>query len=302
MIDKGTPLSLSLLRATCYHMILPSLHTLPQRGVLEISGEDRLSFLQGLVTQELDGLSPGEARYAALLTPQGKYLFDFLVVADKDRLLLDCEGPRAADLLRRLMMYKLRAKVALADKSADMKVAACWNGPPPDLPDAVVYPDPRHPDLGHRLIVAAANAPADDDGSYDAHRLALGIGEGGGDFLVDKLLILEGNLDYLNGVSFTKGCYVGQEITARMKHRGKVRKRLLPVQVTGPLPSPGTPVLVGGKEAGELRGGVEGRALAYLRLEDIEVGQSYPCGDAVVTPERPPWLPESALRGEKENA
>jgi folate-binding protein YgfZ len=282
-------------------MTSTSFYTLPRRGVLEISGEDRLTFLQGLVTQDMNGLATGEARYAALLTPQGKYLFDFLVVADGERLLLDCEAGRAADLLRRLMMYKLRAKVTLTDKSADLCVAACWDGPPPNPTSAVLYRDPRHPDLGHRLILSKADAPAGDATAYDCHRLALGIPDSG-DFVVDKLLILEGNLDYLNGVSFTKGCYVGQEITARMKHRGKVRKRLLPVRVSGELPPPGTPVMAGDKVAGELRSGRDDRAMAYLRLEDITVGAAYPCGDVLVTPERPPWLPESALRVEKEEA
>lgn len=283
-------------------MVSATLHALPLRGVIEIAGEDRAAFLQGLVTNDMTDMAEGEARYAALLTPQGKYLFDFLVVAAADRFLLDCEAVRAADLLRRLTMYKLRAKVTLADRSAELGVAAVWDADGPSPPGAVTYRDPRLPELGWRVILPTAAMPTNDSGSYDAHRLALGLPEGSTDFPVDKLLILEGNLDYLNGVSFTKGCYVGQEITARMKHRGKVRKRLLPVRVTGPLPPLGTPIVAHGKAAGELRSGRDGRALAYLRLEDIDVGKDYPCGDATVTPEQPGWLPEAALRAEREDA
>ncbi|MBW7836300.1 MAG: folate-binding protein YgfZ [Sphingomonadales bacterium] len=263
-------------------------HTrLPSRGVIEIAGDDRRSFLQGLVTNDVMALTPGNTTYAALLTPQGKYLFDFLVVDDGERLLLDVEAARRDDLIRRLMLYKLRAKVTITDRTAELAVAITPDG----------REDPRHPLLGRRAIlpyVEAEKLPADES-AYQAQRLRLGIPEGSGDFIVDKLLILEGNLDYLNGVSFKKGCYVGQELTARMKHRGKVRKRLLPVQVTGALPPDGTPITEDGKEIGELRGGLGARAIAYLRLDDLAMGKSYRCGDAMVTPERPAWLPETAL-------
>ena len=200
---------------------------------------------------------------------------------------MDVEAARRDELLRRLMLYKLRAKVTIADRTAELAVAITPDG----------TEDPRHPLLGRRAILPFSEAekfPADES-AYQAQRLRLGIPEGSADFIVDKLLILEGNLDYLNGVSFTKGCYVGQELTARMKHRGKVRKRLLPVQVTGEFPAPGTPISEDGKEIGEMRGGQGGRAIAYLRLDDIKVGKSYACGAAQVTPERPDWLPEAAL-------
>ena len=266
---------------------------LPSRGVIEIAGDDRRSFLQGLITNDVMALTPSNAIYAALLTPQGKYLFDFLIVAEGDRLLLDVEADRRADLMRRLMLYKLRAKVTIADRSDALAVVLSSAG----------IADPRHPGLGGRAILphtTAEKLPADES-AYQTHRLSLGIPEGSADFVVDKLLILEGNLDYLNGVSFTKGCYVGQELTARMKHRGKVRKRLLPVRVVGDLPPAGTPITDDGREVGELRGGQGSRAIAYLRLDDLDLGKSYRCGTALVTPERPEWLPDSALRPGKED-
>lgn len=271
----------------------PPYTRLPSRGVIEIAGDDRRSFLQGLVTNDVMALTPGSALYAALLTPQGKYLFDFLVVNDGERLLLDVEAARREELIRRLMLYKLRAKVTIADRTAELAVAI--------TPDGIE--DPRHPMLGRRAILPLSEAerlPADES-AYQAQLLRLGIPEGSSDFIVDKLLILEGNLDYLNGVSFQKGCYVGQELTARMKHRGKVRKRLLPVRVAGELPPSGAPITEGGKEIGEMRGGLGARAIAYLRLDDLEVGKSYRCGAAQVTPERPAWLPDAALRPGKED-
>jgi len=266
---------------------------LPSRGVIEIAGDDRRSFLQGLITNDVMALTPGNVMYAALLTPQGKYLFDFLVVDDGECLLLDVEAARRDDLLRRLMLYKLRAKVTITDRTDALAVVLSPAG----------IADPRHLGLGRRAILPLPEAeklPADES-AYQAHRLSLGIPEGSGDFPVDKLLILEGNLDYLNGVSFKKGCYVGQELTARMKHRGKVRKRLLPVHVAGELPPAGTPITDDGREVGELRGGQGPCAIAYLRLDDLDLGKSYRCGTALVTPERPEWLPDSALRPGKED-
>lgn len=266
---------------------------LPSRGVIETAGDDRRSFLQGLITNDVMALTPGNVMYAALLTPQGKYLFDFLVVDDGERLLLDVEAARRDDLLRRLMLYKLRAKVTITDRTDALAVVLSPTG----------IADPRHPGLGRRAILPLPEAeklPADES-AYQAHRLSLGIPEGSDDFPVDKLLILEGNLDYLNGVSFKKGCYVGQELTARMKHRGKVRKRLLPVRVAGDLPPAGTPITDDDREVGELRGGQGSRAIAYLRLDDLDLGKSYRCGNALVTPERPEWLSDSALRPGKED-
>lgn len=264
------------------------------RGVIEITGPDRKDFLQGLLTNDINSLSPGHPLYAAMLTPQGKYLFDFLIFEDGETLFLDCEKARAADLLRRLTMYKLRARVDLADASDRWTVIAAWGSDAVTPPEGcIAAADPRHPDLGLRILCPAegvADLSPGDEAGYDAHRLALGIPDGPRDFEVEKLLILEGNVAELNGVSFKKGCYVGQELTARMNYRGKVRKRLLPVTVDGALPDPGTAIVKDGKQLGNIRSGQDGRAIALLRIEDIEDGGTYDCGDARVTVHIPEWL------------
>ncbi len=280
---------------------------LSARGVIALEGDERRQFLQGIVTNDLNALGPTTPLYAALLTPQGKYLHDFIIVEDGARLLLDCEAARRADLLRRLMMYRLRARVEISDLTETHAVIAWWGERvPPELPeDAVACDDPRHPRLGRRAIVPRDRIPAalGSDAEWDDHRLTLGIPDASRDFEVERTLILEGNLDALNGVSFSKGCYVGQELTARMKHRGRVRKRLLPVAVEGPLPAPDTPILKDGREIGHIRSGRGRRAIAYLRVEDMELGAHYPCGDAHVIPERPEWLPPEWLDvGGKEEA
>lgn len=272
---------------------------LSARGVIALTGDDRRQFLQGIITNDIDPLAPDRPLYAALLTPQGKYLHDFFLIEDGDRLLVDCEAARVADLMRRLMMYRLRAKAEITDRTPDLAVIAWWGDRvPPELPqDAVAFTDPRHPRLGTRAILprAALSRPLGEDADYDDHRLPLGIPDGSRDFEIERTLILEGNLDALNGVSFTKGCYVGQELTARMKHRGRVRKRLLPVLVEGPLPAPDSPILKDDREIGHLRSGRGQRAIAYLRVEDIAFGEHYPCGTAHVIPERPDWLPAEWL-------
>lgn len=269
---------------------MPSAH-LPSRGIVAVTGPERKDFLQGLVTNDVNRLGPGAPLYAAMLTPQGKYLFDFLMVENGETIYLDMEKARAADLVRRLTMYKLRAQVEITDESDRWAVIASWGGPV-DLPEGcLIIDDPRHPDLGVRaLCPAGAEIEAGGEEDYDRHRLALGVPEGAGDFEPEKLLILEGNLAELNGVSFTKGCYVGQELTARMNYRGKVRKRLIPITAEGDMPVSGTAVMKDGKEVGQIRSGRNGHALALLRVEDIEDGGRYTCGNATVTVEVPKWL------------
>lgn len=273
---------------------------LSTRGVIALSGADRQTFLQSVITNDSTLLTPGQPLYAALLTPQGKYLHDFILVADGERILLDVEAARRADLIRRLTLYRMRSKVEISDLSAELAVVALWgDAVGTQLPaNAVRYADPRLGALGERAIMTQADLaalPLGDEAAYDRYRLGYGIPDGAADFEVERTLILEGNLDALNGVSFTKGCYVGQELTARTKHRGKVRKRLLPVTVAGPLPEPDTPILKDEREIGTLRSGRGGRAMALLRVEDISFGAAYPCGAATVVPERPDWLPAEWL-------
>lgn len=271
-----------------------NISVLTSHGVLELRGADRKTFLQGLVTNEMSALGPGAPLYAAMLTPQGKYLFDFLIHEDGEALYLDCEAARMDDLIRRLTMYKLRSDVEIVDATGDWAVVAAWGADSPPLPEGCIGgTDPRHPKLGWRGLCPAGTVTdvvtANED-DYDLHRLTLGVPDSARDMEAEKLLILEGNLAELNGVSFTKGCYVGQELTARMNYRGKVRKRLLPVTVDGPLPAPGTEVTSDGKAVGQIRSGRSGRALALLRVEDIEDGGSYICGEATLTVSVPDWL------------
>ena len=278
---------------------------LEDRGVLAIAGADARSFLQGLITNDIDRVSPETAIYAALLTPQGKYLFDFFIAQLDDTLLLDVEADRAADLMQRLTMYKLRAAATIEDWSDRFDVWAVLGEPAglPALPDAgnadawqggVLLRDPRLPGLGLRALMPAGTSPDLPAGAmadYDAIRLAHGVPDGSRDIEVDKSFILEANADALNGVDFDKGCYVGQELTARMHHRGKLKKRLLPVAVDGPLPAVDTPVLDdGGKQAGTIRSAAGDRAIALMRLEHVDGDTPLTAGSARVTPQWPAWL------------
>jgi len=282
------------------------LYPLSDRAILTISGADRKKFLQGLITNDVEKLSgtpisssPTSAPpttvnlaiYAALLTAQGKYLHDFFITEVGETLYLDCERVGLPDLFKRLMMYRLRADVTIIDGTDDFDVMA--SGQP--APDAVVNAqDPRHKAMGYRVILKATEKrqpPYDINNHYDELRLTWGLPDGSRDFNRDKTLILEGNIEDLNGVDFDKGCYVGQEVTARMKHRTSLKKRLLPVKLDGDLPPHGTEITnEAGKKIGDLRSGKEGRAIGYFRLADMTYGTAYACGNSRVTPWRPDWL------------
>ncbi|MDR3497912.1 MAG: folate-binding protein [Parvibaculum sp.] len=267
---------------------------LPDRGVLRIGGPEARPFLQNLVTNNVDLADGRQAVYAGLLTPQGKFLFDFIVAADGDGLLLDCDRARAADLVKRLNFYKLRAQVTIEDVSATRKVAAIWGG---DVKAAGAFADPRLAALGHRLIAenseaalkAAGAAPAT-PADYHRHRIALGVGDAAHDFEPDRTFPLEVNFDEMNGVDFQKGCFIGQEVTSRTKRRGSVRKRLLPCIVEGDLPKPHTPVRAAAREVGTVFSGdaESGRVMALLRLDLIH-GATLEAGNSGLTPEKPVW-------------
>jgi tRNA-modifying protein YgfZ len=290
---------------------------LEHRGVLRLGGADARDLLQGLVSNDVDRLAPDRALYAALLTPQGKYLFDFLLhERGDDAILLDGELDRMAALVQRLTMYRLRARVAIENTSDQMAVLAILGdhaaqrlGLPPAAGsarvdgDAALAVDPRLAELGVRALlprprvdafVAAHGLAPAPFAEYDRHRLALGVPDGSRDLVVEKSFLLESGFEELNGVSFTKGCFVGQELTARTKHRGLVKKRLVPVRAEGPLPAPGTPVTRGERDAGEIRSGTDGMALALLRLEllapDAAAKGPLKAGDALLTPQPPLWL------------
>ncbi len=261
---------------------------LPERGVIELTGADRVGFLQGLVSNDVAAAQPGAAVWTALLTPQGKWLADYFVIAAGERQLLDVERAQAGMILPRLAKFRLRAKVALTDVSEALAVHAAWDGLP-DLPaGAIVAADPRLPAAGWRVLAPAA-LPADASADrYDAHRLALGL-PSSADLEAEKSVLLEAGFDELNGVSWSKGCYMGQELTARTKYRGLVKRRLVPVAVDGPLPPPGTPVLRDGAEVGTMRSGRDGQGLATLRLEAIAAG-GLVAGEARLTPAVPGWM------------
>jgi len=287
---------------------------LPNRAVLQVSGADRVPFLQGLVSNDVADAAPGRAVWAALLTPQGKWLADFFILAEGSRLLLDCEAAQAGMLAQKLTRFRLRADVQV--QPVPLLVHAAWDGDPGATLQA---PDPRLPGAGWRVL-SEAPLPAGagfegagfedaghegarfEDSSFEAatfedwdrHRLALGLPDGSRDMEAEKTTLLEAGFDELHGVSWTKGCYMGQELTARTKYRGLLKRRLMPVRVDGPLPAPGTPVLRGGVEAGTMRSGLGGLGLALLRLD--AVGDALACGGAVLHPAPPAWMALEPVR------
>lgn len=289
-------------------MSAPSFSLVTYRGVIAVGGPDRVDFLQGLISNDTTRVVPGRAIWAALLTPQGRFLNDMFVAdGGNDTLLLETERERAPQLARKLGLYKLRSKVTVEDRSAAMEVAVVF-GPDADkvlpIEGAVGFADPRLPELGVRVLAAVgtlavvlaargfAEAPIE---AYDALRLELGVPDGSRDLVVEKALLLENGFDELNGVDWQKGCYMGQELTARTKYRALIRKRLIPVKIEGVLPAPGTAILRNGQEVGEVRSGSGERALAMLRLDAVHPGQKLTAGESGVLPEIPRWmrLPET---------
>ncbi len=258
---------------------MPPLH-LEDRALLHLTGTDTRAFLQGLLTNDLAALAPGRPLWAGLLSPQGKALFDMMLFDDgEDGVLIDCEVARADDLARRLTMYRLKRAVAIA--RSPLGVLASWDDAPSTLP-----PDPRLPELGHRGPGDPAGA-IEGVSAYRAHRLAHGVPEGTTDLGVDKTLWLEANAAELNGVSFTKGCYVGQENTARMHYRDNVRRRLLSVTLTQE-PGEERAILAGDRAAGELRGWSGERGIAFLRVE--AANEPLTLGGAPLRIDWPSWL------------
>jgi folate-binding protein YgfZ len=262
------------------------LAALPGRAVIAVEGEDRVGFLQGLVSNDVNGASSDAAVWAALLTPQGKWLADFFIVAEGERLLLDCERAQVDMLLQRLSRFRLRARVTLRQEHA-LHVHAAWNGAPSVA--ALTVADARMPEAGWRLYSSEPLPTTALEADWDAHRLSLGLPDGSRDLDTEKSVLLEAGFDELNGVSWSKGCYMGQELTARTKYRGLVKRRLVPVTLAGPLPPAGTPILRNGAEVGTLRSGRGQRALALLRLEALSA-DNLTCGSAVLVPSIPRWM------------
>jgi folate-binding protein YgfZ len=264
---------------------------LNDRAIIAISGPEASGFLQGLITNDVESLAEGSPAYAALLTPQGKILFDFLLVRRKGELLLDCRADLADALAKRLLLYRLRSKVVI-ERREDMVVLAAWNE---SALRGFSFPDPRLTALGRRAIISRDDVPPDstDAALYLAHRLDCGVPEGS-DFSQDKIFALDAGLDELHGVSFDKGCYVGQELTARMKHRGTARKRLLPVSsIDGSaLPVPGTSVGNGTHDLGDIVSSYGSRGFALVRLDRLAEndGSELRAAGARVHITLPAWL------------
>jgi folate-binding protein YgfZ len=262
---------------------------LDDRAVLAISGADAKAFLQGLITNDIEQVAPHHAIYAALLTPQGKVLFDFLIASDEEDYLLDCASDAREGLMKRLAMYRLRSKVQIAPRD-DLAVVAAWGqGLEVESLEEHGFRDPRHPALGARAITLRdASSPHRDD--YLAHRLALGVPEAI-DFGSDKTFALDADLDELHAIAFDKGCYVGQELTARMKHRGTARKRLIIVSAAGTLPAPGSAIRGTGIDIGEITSSYGNIGFALVRLDRLADATSLTAGDSMpVSLTKPPWL------------
>lgn len=254
---------------------------LPERGVVKVAGEDARRFLNGLATNDIGKVQPGQPRFAALLTPQGKIIVDFIAVEalpeDGGGFFLDCPGALSSALVEKLNFYKLRAKVAIEDLSQALGVMALWPAGA-DSEYGLSYVDPRHPNLGTRIILppqVAAEAAAElgatraDAEAYDAHRIALGVPRGGTDFTYGDTFPHEADMDQLAGVDFDKGCYVGQEVVSRVEHRATARSRVVPIAYDEFSPIPGLPVMAGDKQVGTLASTAKGRGLALLRLDRV---------------------------------
>jgi folate-binding protein YgfZ len=278
---------------------------LPDRGVLKVVGDDARRFLNGLATNDVGKLSENRACYAALLTPQGKIVGDFIAAeapgADGGGFFLDVPKALARTLMDKLNFYKLRAKVLVEDLSEVLGVMAVW-GSKGDSEYGLSYADPRLPALGWRIMLPphlASKAAIDlganlaDAEAYEAHRIALGVPRGGADFSYGDTFPHEADMDQLAGVDFGKGCYVGQEVVSRVEHRNSARSRLVPMVYDGAAPSSGLPVMAGDKQVGTFGSAANGRGLALLRLDRVAdalaAGTSLTCGGVTLRVLKPDW-------------
>jgi hypothetical protein len=286
---------------------------LEDRGVLAISGEDRVLFLQGLVSNNVESVTYDRSVYSALLTPQGKFLYDFFIFTDGDRLLLECDLSFLMGLKKRLQIYRLRSKVELTDVSREFDVYVGFGGSIHSLIgltkklgqtsrflDGTAFVDPRLLELGVRIIVSK-NTVLGNLGlnecsicDYNLLRIKLGVPDGVQDMQAEKTILLEAGFDELNGIDWNKGCYMGQELTARTKYRALIKKRLMPVLISGPLPEIGTPIMFGDKEVGEIRSGLNDVAIASIRIkiyeESIQKGHNIMADSSIIRPQKQKWM------------
>ncbi len=294
---------------------MPQLHFtfLDHRSAVSISGADAESFLQGLVSNDVEKASESHAIWAAFLTPQGKFLHEFMIAKQDGHFLLECERNRRDDLITRLRRYRLRAKADIEPED-EYRVAAVWGdnvAPALDLKNepgfatsqgsSILFLDPRHADMGARIIgpekdieaiLETAGCDQANIADYDEIRAALGVPDGSRDMEVEKALLLENGFEELKGIDFEKGCYVGQELTARTHYRALIKKRLLPVAIDGPAPAPGMQLTVDGKEAGEMKSSSQAHGLALVRLAEWQKATDgvLLAGETRLTPKPAPWM------------
>lgn len=289
-------------------------HIAEDRTVLRVSGADRVDFLQGIVSNDVAKAGRDRGVWAAFVTPQGKYLHDFFLAADGESILLDCERARADDLRKRLRRYTLRSD-ARVEAAGDLTVALASAAPTPADPApadgapasgvAACFPDPRHREAGFRLIgtriaveraLESAGLAPGDPLEWDRRRLALGLPDGSRDLEIERSTLAEGNADLLGAIDWDKGCWMGQEVTARMHYRGLAKRRLAPMRVDGPTPAPGAAVERDGRPMGECRSSAGDLVMVLARTEAI--GEAEPglrSGDARLRPAPPDWL-KAALK------
>jgi len=276
------------------------------RGFIRLKGQDAKTFLQGLITNDVEQVSPEKTIYTALLTPQGRYLFDFFISQQDEDLLLDVDFNRLPDLVSLLKKYKLRSQVDIVAEESPQTVAYVFGegalaaldlDPSLGFTNRFGYVDPRLVALGARVTLTEQMLQdkglirADFD-KFEELRLQLGVPLAGPDLIVEKSIPLECGFDELNAIGWEKGCYLGQELTARTKYRGLVRKRLLPVTIKGAAAEPMTPLLFNGQEMGSMRSSYQNQGMALIRLEVLEtLGDGYlTTPDAKLTPHVLPWM------------
>jgi folate-binding protein YgfZ len=266
---------------------------LGDRGVIEVAGADATGFLQRLITNSVLNIPEGEGRYAGLLTPQGKLLFDFFVVplpeGPEAGYLIDCAGEQTADLVKRLNLHKMRAKIAIEDKSENFAVVAIFGGEVAAGVEGVFYRDMRAAGMGLRIIApraALAKLDRAEASRYEAHRIVQGVPKGGVDFRYGDAFVHDVNLDLMNGVDFKKGCYVGQEVVARVQYRNSARRRIVKIHFDDPAPVQGTQITAGETNIGQVGSTAGAKGLAMVRLDRLEearvAGVALKAGDVAV--------------------
>ncbi|HER26668.1 MAG TPA: folate-binding protein [Rhodospirillales bacterium] len=284
---------------------------LENRGLIGLSGEDASDFLQGLISNDVRKVGAEKTIYAALLSPQGKFQYDFFLSHTADGLLIDCELDRLEDFMRKLSMYKLRARVELTDRTPELAVAALIGddiatalgvenieGATVSLAAGNACMDPRLIAMGGRAVLPRSDAAislekagfkAGDMARYETLRLTHGLPDGCRDMIVDKAILLENGFVELHGIDWDKGCYMGQELTARTHYRGLVKKRLMPIRIDGPSPQPGSQIVADGKDVGEIRSVQDDRGLALIRLQPFRDKATFLAGEATILPDQPDW-------------